>query len=525
MKKRTLVVAVALAIILMEALAISTSEAELNASQFIPSSGTVLPPDSATLSISSSANPAKTSTIVLISGQAPQNANNSVIMQYSKDQTTWLPLATLTADSEGKFGTEFAFPSSGQYTIKATVGNQVGSYAQLVVDRFVNPDGSEDSKTIQAAIDSLPTTGGVVYMRSGVYDLNGKSLVVTSGLTLVGEDIDKTIIRLFPTKHSDQASCFDAITSSSTITNLTLENFTLIQNFTPLNNHGGIVLRGTNENIIIRNIKVTDSSGAAISVHDYKNVLIENCQVDKTWTGIIVVQGTDAIIRNNVITNTAGDGIYPEVGSNNVTITDNYLENIGDTAIDIECKASLIHQNVVIENNTIKDGSLRITNAVNVQIIANEIGGKVSIDAGQGAPRNVSVTGNHIVSNLEFGIGFIGAYDCSAENHIIEMQPTTVNKTQVGIMTAIWGTGVIANNTVINAADYGVNFGGYRLGGSSTITIQQNTITNYGTYGIYDDNQLQAYVTLSANTIGSEKTTAQATVFMQCPDNHWIINL
>jgi len=236
-----------------------------------------------------------------------------------------------------------------------------------------------------------------------------------------------------------------------------------------------------------------------------------------------VVQGTDAVIRNNIIINTAGDGIYPEVSSNNVTITQNYLENIGDTAIDIECKAPLIHQNVVIKNNTIKDGSLRVTNAVNVRIIANEIGGKVSIDAGQGAPRNISITDNHIVSNLEFGIGFLGAYDSSAQDNIIEMQPTTLNVTQVGIMAAIWRTGTITNNTILNAADYGVNFGGYRLGGSSTITIQQNTITNYGTYGVYDDNQLQAYVTLSANTIGSEKATAQAAIFTQDPNNSWTI--
>jgi parallel beta-helix repeat protein len=245
--------------------------------------------------------------------------------------------------------------------------------------------------------------------------------------------------------------------------------------------------------------------------------------VDRTWSGIIIVQGTDAVIRNNIVTNTAGDGIYPEVGSNNVTIENNYLEHIGDTAIDIACEAPLIHQNVVIRNNTIKDGSLRVTNAINVQIIANDIGGKVSIDAGQGAPKNISITSNHIVSNLEFGIGFLGAYNCSAENNIIEMQSTTVNKTQVGIIAAIWGTGTITNNTITNAGGYGINFGGYRLGASSTITIQQNTITNYGVYGIYDDNQLQAYVTLSANVISSEKPTAQTEIVTQCAENHWTI--
>jgi hypothetical protein len=56
---------------------------------------------------------------------------------------------------------------------------------------------------------------------------------------------------------------------------------------------------------------VTDVSGGGIAVHRYSNLLIENCMIERVWTGIVVgSNGSDALIRGNIIKNTSGDGIY-----------------------------------------------------------------------------------------------------------------------------------------------------------------------------------------------------------------------
>ncbi|MCW4009516.1 MAG: right-handed parallel beta-helix repeat-containing protein [Candidatus Bathyarchaeota archaeon] len=501
---------------------IPQTEAALNTQYTISSGGTIIPHTN-TLTAYSSVNPSKTGVPILISGKITNEPLSlSVVIEYSQDKTAWKQISTVTPNSDGSFETQFVFPTSGKYSVRAIHNAQTSLFTQIVADRFVNLNGEEDATSIQAAIDSLPITGGTVYIRSGVYDLNGQSLIVRSNLNLLGDGVDRTIVRLYPTKHSDQASCFNAIMSEEHISDFTVENFTLTQNFEALNNHGSLVLSGaSNKNIIIKNMKITDSTSSAISVFNYDNVLIENCKIDRTWTGIVVLQGSNAIIRGNSVTNTVGDGIYPEFQSNNVTIENNYLKSIGDTAIDIECKAPLTHKNTIIRNNIIEDGSLRVTNAINVQVIGNTIHGRVSIDGGQGPPINVTVIENHVISNLEGGIEFLGAYNSSAINNIVEMQQPIYNTTQAGIMAAFWENGLILKNTILNADSYGINFGGWQLGGSSQITIQENIIRDYGTYGIYDDNKPQSFVSLQGNVISSQKETAEDQVFTQCPSNNW----
>jgi hypothetical protein len=433
----------------------------------------------------------------------------------------------VTANSSGTFETAFAFPSSGTYFVRATCGNQVNSYSQLVADRFVNLNGSEDSADIQTAIDSLPSTEGIVYIRSGLYDLQGRSIVLRSNLTLIGEGIDQTIIRLYPTMHDESMAIADAIVSYVPIENLILENFTLIQNVVPLNHHGGIRFRGgPNDNVIARNLQITDVSGAGIGIGDYSNLIIENCIIERAWTGITFIAGENALVRENTIINTIGDGIFPQDYSSNVVIENNYLENIGDTAVDIVGLAiygPLSAEHIIVRNNVINNGLIRVSNAFDVQIIGNSINyGEIDVDSGQGTPVEVKIIGNQIVSAGRAAIAFYGAANSSAENNIIRMEPPSPNATQSGIIAAIWGTGLIINNTILNSANYGIDFGGWGLGGGNNIAIRSNTIQNYGTFGIYDDNLHIETVYVEYNTFISNKANSTAIV-AENPANHWIV--
>lgn len=384
-----------------------------------------------------------------------------VDIQYSQDQSSWYQISTVTPNADGTFSAEFAFRSSGIYIVRATSGSSVASYTQTVADYLVSAGGN-----IQTAINSLPTGGGTVYIERGTFDLNDNSLVVRSNLLLIGSGIYQTIIRLNPTELTSQSGVKDGVTSTSNVANLTLRNFTFIQNVVPLNNHGGIDLRGgQNDNITISDVKVTDASGGGISVPNCNNCLIQDCIVERAWTGIIVTNSTNAIIRENTVINTTGDGIFPESGAINLMIENNQLENIGDTAIDVSCPSPGINENVTVANNTILNGSTRTTNSINVQFINNTIqNGDMDIDDAQGPAINISITGNRIVSQGQCGIEFRGATNSSAENNIITMESPSTNLTQSGICAAIWGTGLISNNTISDSANYGIDFQGWGLG-------------------------------------------------------------
>jgi parallel beta-helix repeat protein len=126
------------------------------------------------------------------------------------------------------------------------------------------------------------------------------------------------------------------------------------------------------------------------------------------------------------------------------------------------------------------------------------------VDAGQSRSVNIVVADNLILSNASFGIAFLGAKDCTVRNNsIVMMKPEFESlATQSGIIAAIFGAALIENNTVINATDYGISFGGYGLGSGSNLTIIGNYLLSFGKIGIWDDGQKQGgAVLIQDNTI------------------------
>lgn len=532
MKKQNFLIAAAIAIMLAgilfpRTLMPQTAEALSIKTQTITANGTIVS-GLAILTLNSSSNPTKTGSPTVISGQVSglTNYNNLTInIQYSQNQLNWQGISTVTTQLDGTFGTTFAFPSAGTYYVRATYNSQAGSYIQTVADSILN--GSGNAMDIQAAIDALPSTGGTVYVKKGFYELGGRSVTLRSNLVFIGEGIDQTIIRMYSTKQGVSVGVDDAFTSSSQITNLVLKDFTLIQNADPRCDHGGIVLRGSlNKNITVTSVKVTDVSGGGISVQNYAGLLVENCVVERSWTGIMFANGSDAVIRGNTVVNTVGDGIFPQLTATAVTIENNHLTSIGDTAIDITARTGYAPEtNIIVRGNVIQNGTIRVCNAIDVQITGNIInGGQICVDAGQGRPVNVRVNGNQIVSNGRAGIGFYGAANCSAENNLITMQPSPTGSIQSGMVAAIWGTGLIQNNTILNAGNYGIDFEGWGLGSSSNVTIKGNTIRDYGNYGIYDNNVNEGPIRIENNSISSNKPTATQQIYAQNPTSQWIIN-
>ena len=521
-------------LLLFSCLAPFSTSGSLN-SQTISSNGEV-EYASLSLTIESFPNPSRIDQEVIASGAVTDSLGNGrsgvlVTIQYSGDKQLWENSSTTLTDGAGTFQANLTFSSSGIYYLRGVYDKLASQICrQVIASSFVGNDGTEDFADIQAAIDALPPQGGVVYVKSGIYDLDGKTIVVRSNLTLIGDGIDKTIIRLYPTQHSEQKYIQDGITSVSDIDNLTIENLTLTQNLMPVNNHGCIFLRGgQNNNITIRDFKAIGGSGVGIGVPNFLHLSIQGCVIEQVWTGIVCNNGSDALILENTVKNTVGDAILFSIHATDVAIENNNLENIGDTAIDVtsltQYAGNLPHERFLVRNNTVINGTLRISNSGNVQILGNRIqNGEISVDAGQATPFNISIVGNYVVSGHKAGIGFYGALDSSAINNTIVMESPPENMTQSGMIVAIWGVGLIENNTLLNAANFGVDFGGWGLGGSSNITIRKNTIQGFHDIGIYDDAKNQGSVHVEQNAILSDEQAARWGICTEFPNNQWLID-
>ena len=499
------------------------------------------------LSISSFPNPSKIGQPVLISGLVTDDSGKGqsgllITIQYSSDQYEWNSISTVWTDELGTYRTELKISSSGSYYFRAMCGVSTSSCRHLVADFLVAADGSGDFADIQMAIDALPSEGGAVYVRSGIYDLNPevrypyKSIVLRSNLILMGEGVDQTIIRVFPTKQPANSNVrVDGITSLDDIENLTVENLTLVQNGTPDNKgNSAVYLRcGNHKNIIIRNIKVTDAFGAGIAVPNFNNVVVENCVVDNVWTGVMLSGGSVGLVRGNTVTNTRGDGLFLRTNGEglsvaDVVIEDNYLENIGDVGIDITASSSFApHERIVARNNTLKKAIVRVSHAIDIQLVNNTVeDGMICIDTGQGIPVNITVVANTVVSSASAGIGFYGAREAIVLNNFVQMRSPQEGVVQSGIVAAIQGTGLIQNNTILNAANYGISFGNWGLYGSSNITIRGNIILDFHDIGIYDDAKRQGGLILIEGNIikdTNEPFISRYGIRTDFEENKWII--
>ena len=403
--------------------------------------------------------------------------------------------------------------------------------------RVIVPDNYPD---IPTAINSVPPEEfAEVFVRAGRYVLNPtpkwppNQIIVRPNLYLHGEGIDKTIIEFTPADASPiraDVICNIPYTeigkTTKDIYNWTLEDLTVNQYATPDNKGSSLIcLRsGSHSGITFRRVKALNAFGAGLAPSNSTNVTVEDCIVDKVWTGINLANVSFADVRRNTVTNVSGDAIFPQGTCKAVNIEYNTIEVVGDVAIDVTgASGQPPHQAVKVRHNRIKYGGMRISNAVDTEIIDNSIEyGSISIDAGAGRPVNTLLEDNRILSSRKVGLGCYGAEKVTARRNRIIMTTPEAGVVQSGLVAAVWGTGLFEENE-INGGDYGIDFGGWALSGGSDITFTGNKIFDFRNVGIYDNAKNQGPIKILENQIWTEKTTARWGILTDYEANPWII--
>lgn len=145
------------------------------------------------------------------------------------------------------------------------------------IDVIVAQDGSGDYATITEALNANPDNGSdfVIYIKNGIY--NEKIFITQNNITLLGEDRDSTIItqsilrRIWLESHTDDWGVA-TINIASAVTDLTLANLTVKNNFADLNpdmenNHDHtMAIRGGGNRIIIVNCNIIATGGDTLSL-------------------------------------------------------------------------------------------------------------------------------------------------------------------------------------------------------------------------------------------------------------------
>jgi len=231
-------------------------------------------------------------------------------------------------------------------------------------------DGSGDFDDIQAAIDSLPSTGGIVQIKAGTYKISSQIDIRVSNTTIVGVGTSTKIIpvssinqvfrvislsnilidNLFIDCDSLSGAGIDFFgTTFSTISRCIIENASA----------NGITIHDSSEEIVIDGNQLSSNTQNGIIIATAKGIINDNKLIDNTKSGIVINLSSNCVISSNIVTGN-GTGLAPDPNKpySGILVQDDSNENIisSNTSVDnanaeIEIKDSNCDDNIITFNN------------------------------------------------------------------------------------------------------------------------------------------------------------------------------
>ncbi len=337
---------------------------------------------------------------------------------------------------------------------------------------YVAKDGSGNYTTIQQAVD-IAIAGDIIYIRAGIY--------------------------------SEQVSIKNSGTAGNPIT---------------ISSYPGekAIIDGTNVNI---NQPAWDG---LVQVRGQSYITIQNLQIKNSkWFGIFLYQGTNLIVKNNYIYNTAASGILVHT-TKDVVIDGNELElncNSPPPAypegVQEIISMALDNDRFEIKNNYIHDGGRPTLGGEGIDAKNGIANGKIYhnlvrnvnsvgiyIDAWDKTANNIEVYQNvvHDVGGSGFAVSAEEVGGASSNINIYNN--IAYNGNIAGIMIPSYGDGAVSNVKVINNVFYNFNQGGAWLGswgGPISDIVIRNNIFSKNPGGQIRNDKPAATVTIDHNLI------------------------
>lgn len=302
---------------------------------------------------------------------------------------------------------------------------QINDKRVLVADRYVvnvknfgaTGDGTtDDTAAIQAAIDAVEVSGGIVFFPSGSYLISAFLTVQAPDVVLRGAGGRLSTIKLADTTDTNLVE-LNHLADRCIVEHLAFDG-------NKANNTLGTALwlnapaaSSVLSDVIFRNCTIFDCSERAIHSGeggttnlDVENLLVENCIISGTEAHAIFLNWhtPNARIINNHIKDTSlatANGIWAGNGADNLIIAGNRIENTGDMGIEVTEPTTAADRALIQGNQIFNAGNIGISLGAtdNAVCDGNVIDGAVSAGI-EAAAANLSITGN-VVRNVTGATG------------------------------------------------------------------------------------------------------------------------
>ena len=223
-------------------------------------------------------------------------------------------------------------------------------------------DGSGDAETIQEGLKMLPSTGGTVYIKEGIYHITSnieinKSNTLVEGAgkaTQIHINANATQIYInavsyctlrkiyIKTDVGNAPSIVVEAATHTTIQDLWIEDSA----------DSGIYVMSSGEDFKIQNCTIIDSALYGIELDDCQRVQITNCYIYDAVQAIVGAYIKNSIVANNIIRTIANEAIdLIGAGCDGNIIIGNMFLSLSNDAVWIEDVGAV--KNVIVGNSLI----------------------------------------------------------------------------------------------------------------------------------------------------------------------------
>lgn len=267
-------------------------------------------------------------------------------------------------------------------------------------------DGSGDAETIQEGIDMLPSTGGVVYIKEGTYNIVAVIRINKNNVSLIGAGKSTKI----------QTTANVSMISADTKSGIYVSQLYVYGAGTGNTSNNGVVL-DTCSNSTIHDVWAENCGGIAIGVIGAANCNINLCKSIDNFREGIYLAGTYCVVTDNYSSGNGFQGIFSS-GADYSVISDNIvLNNVKDGILQYGGKHSVVSGNVIYGNDsgnsTTYDG-IQLDNDADENVISNnrcKDNDRYEINIA-----NANCDKNIITGNICIGSDHVGAINDSGTN-------------------------------------------------------------------------------------------------------------